>query len=410
MPKKIDPALRERVVRLVLEHRAEYPSTAKAIAAVACQEGVGAESLRRWVVQADIDAGVRDGQTSEDHAEIRLLEAETRKLREDVAILKAATTSSWGNSTPQPLMMGFIDQMRSEGHADSSIIRDLREQDLKVAARTYRAWLQGDVSTRTVTDALVEDAVREAAWRIELLADDRARPSHRHRGRFTRRRGPRLAHSRAGRGHPGEGDPQHDPRQGRDPRRDLLNRDFTAPRPDHTWVSDFTYVRAWVGWVYVAFILDVFSQRIVARHAQTTKHTDLVMIPLRMALWERDRQGRPTEPGQLIHHSDAGSKCTSVVLTEHLALEGIAPSIGSVGDAYDNALMETINGIYKAECVRTTIFHEGPYKTIADVEYATAGWVDWYSHRRLHGSLGMVSPDEFEADYYAALMPEPLPA
>ena len=171
-----------------------------------------------------------------------------------------------------------------------------------------------------------------------------------------------------------------------------------------------TYVRTWAGWVYVAFILDVFSQRIVAWHAQTSKHTDLVMIPLRMALWERDRQGHTVEPGQLIHHSDAGSQYTSIVLTEHLALEQIAPSIGSVGDAYDNALMETINGLYKAECIGTTIFHDGPYKTIADVEYATAGWVDWYNHRRLHGSLGMVSPDEFEATYYAAPTREPQPA
>ncbi len=96
--------------------------------------------------------------------------------------------------------------------------------------------------------------------------------------------------------------------------------------------------------------------------------------------------------------------------TERLALDGIAPSIGSVGDAHDNALMETINGLYKAECVRTTIFHDGPYKTIADVEFATGGWVDWYNNRRLHGSLGMVSPDEFEATYYAAITREPQPA
>ena len=191
---------------------------------------------------------------------------------------------------------------------------------------------------------------------------------------------------------------------------DLLNRDFTAPRPDHTWVMDFTHVRTWAGWVYVAFILDVFSQRIVAWHAQTTKHVDLVMIPLRMALWERDRQGHPIAPAQLRAHSDAGSQYTAVAYTEKLALDGIAPSVGSVGDAYDNALMETINGLYKAECIRTTIFHDGPYKTIADVEYATAGWADWYNHRRLHGSLGMVSPDEFEATYYAALTREPLPA
>jgi transposase InsO family protein len=129
-----------------------------------------------------------------------------------------------------------------------------------------------------------------------------------------------------------------------------------------------------LGWFcYVAFIVDVFAQRIVAWHAATTKTTDLAMIPLRMALWQRGREDRPTQPGQLIHHSDAGSQYTSIRFTEHLDMEGIQPSIGSVGDAYDNALMETIIGLFKAECIRTTVFHTGPYKTLADIEYATAG-------------------------------------
>ena len=167
----------------------------------------------------------------------------------------------------------------------------------------------------------------------------------------------------------------------------------TSPlrRPNRVWVTDFTYVKTWAGFVYVAFILDCFAQRIVAWHASTSKQTDLVMTPLRMALWQRDREGHPAAAGELIHHSDAGSQYTSIRLTEHLELEGIRPSIGSVGDAYDNALMETINGLYKAECIRTTVFHDGPYKTIADVEYATAGWVDWYNNRRLHSSLGMTT-------------------
>jgi len=103
------------------------------------------------------------------------------------------------------------------------------------------------------------------------------------------------------------------------------------------------------------------------------------------------------------------SQYTSIRLTEHLELEGIRPSIGSVGDAYDNALMETINGLYKAECIRTTVFNDGPYKTIADVEYATAGWVEWYNNRRLHGTLGMMTPVEYEQDHYAALNREPQP-
>lgn len=325
-------------------------------------------------------------------------------------------------------MVGFIDQMRAEGHAVESIIRVLREQGVQIAARTYRAWRQGRVSARTVTDALVLDAVRDTAWVVEELADGTQRRRMTPEGLYGRKKmtafirrtrisdASRGAVDRAMRALGLQGTTRAKAIRTTIPAKDggiragdLLNRDFTAPRPDHTWVTDFTYVRTWAGWVYVAFIVDVYSQRIVAWHAQTSKHTDLVMIPLRMALWERERQGHPVGPGQLRHHSDAGSQYTSVVLTEHLALEQIAPSIGSVGDAYDNALMETINGLYKAECVRTTIFHDGPYKTIADVEYATAGWVDWYNHRRLHGSLGMVSPDEYEADYYAALTRAPLP-
>lgn len=180
-----------------------------------------------------------------------------------------------------------------------------------------------------------------------------------------------------------------------------------------------TYVRTWAGWVYVAFVLDVFSQRLLAWHAQTSKHVDLVMTPPRMALWKRGRRGHPVGPEQLIAHSDAGCQSpprfaggapTSITFTDKLALDGIAPSIGTLSDAYDNALMETINGVYKAECIRTTVFHDGPYKTISDVELATSRWVDWYNTRRLHGSLGIVSPTEYEADYYAALNREPKPA
>ena len=173
---------------------------------------------------------------------------------------------------------------------------------------------------------------------------------------------------------------------------------------------DFTSCRIWAGWVYVAFIIDVYSQRIVAWHTQTTKHVELVRIPLRMGLWERGRQGRPVQPQQLRAQSDAGSQYVSLAYTEKLALDGIAPSVGSVGDAYDNALMETINGLYKAECMRTTVFHDGPYRTIGDVEFETAGWVDWFSNRRLHSSLGYLSPDKFENTQYATLNRDPQPA
>jgi putative transposase len=321
--------------------------------------------------------------------------------------------------------MGFVDAMRAEGHAVESVCRVLREQGCQIAARTYRSWRSTSrvVAARTITDAQVVDAVREIAWSIDQHGRRRLTPEglygRRKMTTYVRRtvlpdasagavdramRALGLSGVRRDKGVRTTIPAKDGTRAG-----DLLNRDFTAGAPNLVWVTDFTYARTWAGFVYVAFILDVFSQRIVAWHVATTKATDLVMIPLRMALWERDRQGRPTVAGQLIHQSDAGSQYTSLRLTEHLALEGIRPSIGSVGDAYDNALMETINGLYKAECVRTTVFHDGPFKTLADVEYATAGWVDWYNNRRLHSTLGNVPPVEYEQAHYAALNPEPQP-
>ena len=324
------------------------------------------------------------------------------------------------------MIMGFIDTMRSEGHAVESVCRVLRSQGLQVAARTYRSWraAHGRVAARTLSDAAVLDAVRSAAWTTGPDGRRRLAPE----GLYGRRK--MTAHLRRGLA-PGASRGAVDRamrslglsgvRRDKGTRTtiaakdgvragDLLDRRFTAPAPNRVWVTDFTYVRTWAGWVYVAFIVDVFSQRIVSWHAATSKHTDLVMVPLRMALWQRDRDGHPPVPGELIHHSDAGSQYTSLRLTEHLAMEGIRPSIGSVGDAYDNGLMESINGLYKAECVRTTVFHTGPYKTIADVEFATAGWVEWYNNRRLHSSLGNVPPIEYENDHYAALNREPQPA
>lgn len=237
-------------------------------------------------------------------------------------------------------MMGFIDQMRSEGFAVESIIRVLREQGVKIAARTYRAWKRGRVAVRTVTDAIVVDAVRDAAWRDETLPGGSTRRKMTPEGlygrkkmtafirRTTLRDVSRGAVDRAMRALGLSGVTRAKAIRTTIPAKDgvragdLLNRDFTAPRPDHTWVTDFTYVRTWAGWVYVAFILDVFSQRIVAWHAQTSKHTDLVMIPLRMALWRRDRDGHPVGPGQLRHHSDAGSQGGFNWSSQHLQCGG----------------------------------------------------------------------------------------
>ena len=218
--------------------------------------------------------------------------------------------------------MGFIDQLRAEGHAVESIIRVLREQGVQIAARTYRAWRQGRVAVRTVTDAMVVDAVRDAAWTMVTAPDGTSRRKMTPEGLYGRRKMTALIR-RTTIGDASWGAIDRAMRllglsgvtrakgirttiQAKDGVRagDLLNRDFTATAPDTVWVTDFTYVRTWAGWVYVAFILDVFSQRIVAWHAQTSNHVDLVMIPLRMALWQRDRDGHPVGPKQLIHHSD----------------------------------------------------------------------------------------------------------
>jgi putative transposase len=309
--------------------------------------------------------------------------------------------------------MVFIDDMRTEGRAVESTCRVLREQGCPVAARTYRAWKQGRApAARTVSDAVVIDAILATAGTPEGLYG-RRKMTH-----YLRRAGHQVAFCTVdrlmadlGRNgiRRGKGVRTTVPRKDGNRAEDLLNRDFTAAAPNTRWVTDFTYCRTWAGFCYVAFIVDVFAQKIVAWHAATDKRTDLVLIPLRIALWDRDRHGHPVLPGQLICHSDAGSQYTAIRFTEHLALEGIAPSIGTVGDAYDNGLMESVIGLFKTECIRTTIFHAGPYKTFADVEYATAGWVDWYNHRRLHGSLGMVPPAEYEQAHYAALKPEEQP-
>jgi putative transposase len=183
---------------------------------------------------------------------------------------------------------------------------------------------------------------------------------------------------------------------------DLLGRDFTAPAPNRRWVADFTYVAAWCGIVYVAFVVDIYSRAIVGWSAATHKRAKLVLDALQMALWRRDRDGRPAGPG-LVHHSDAGSQYTSFAFTAHLIEAGIDASIGTVGDALDNALMESTIGLYKTELIKK----QGPWKTLADLELATADYVDWFNNKRLHTAIGGVPPTEFEAAYYAQIQPQP---
>jgi putative transposase len=176
---------------------------------------------------------------------------------------------------------------------------------------------------------------------------------------------------------------------------DHVNRQFHAPRPNVLWVSDFTYVSTWAGFVYVAFVIDTYARRIVGWRASRTAHAGFVLDALEQALHDR----RPVHRGGLVHHSDRGSQYVSIKYTERLAEAGIEPSVGSVGDSYDNALAETINGLYKAE----VIHRRGPWKSFEAVEFATLEWVDWFNHRRLMGPIGDMPPAEAEERYYAML-------
>ena len=176
---------------------------------------------------------------------------------------------------------------------------------------------------------------------------------------------------------------------------DHVHRQFRAPRPDALWVSDFTYVSTWTGFVYVAFVIDAYARRIVGWRVSRTAHTAFVLDALEQALHER----RPVHRAGLIHHSDRGSQYVSIKYTERLAQAGIEPSVGSVGDSYDNALAETINGLYKAE----VIHRRGPWRSFEAVEFATLEWVNWFNHRRLLEPIGNIPPAEAEQRYYAML-------
>jgi putative transposase len=234
------------------------------------------------------------------------------------------------------LIMGFIDTMRAEGRAVESICRVLREQGCQVAARTYRAWRSQAPAARTVSDAGLVEAIRQVCWKRDDRGVLRLAPEGLYgRRKLTaelRRRGLAVAECTVARamrtlGHQGirraKGIRTTIPAKDGTRAGDLVNRDFSAAAPNLKWVSDFTYCRTWAGWVYVAFIVDVFAQRIVAWHVATTKTVELVMTPLRMALWDRDREDHPPVLGELICHSDAGSQGGFNRSSQHLDHGGV---------------------------------------------------------------------------------------
>ena len=180
---------------------------------------------------------------------------------------------------------------------------------------------------------------------------------------------------------------------------DLVERQFTAPAPNRLWVADLTYVRTWSGFVYVAFVIDVYARSIVGWQASTSLRTDLALDALEQAMWARTRAGQSLDG--LIHHSDRGVQYLAIRYTDRLGAAGAVSSVGTAGDSYDNALAETTIGLYKAELVH----RRGPWRSVDDLELATLEWVDWWNHRRLHSACQMTPPAEHEAAYYRQTSP-----
>ncbi len=301
-------------------------------------------------------------------------------------------------------MIDYIDRHKQEFGVEP-ICRVLRQAGVAIAPSTYYAAKARPASAR---------AVRDGELRTEILSvwrDNYQVYGARKIWIALRRRGIMVARCTVERlmrelGITGvvRGRPRRTTIPAKDGRRagDLVDRDFTAGRPNALWVADFTYVSTWSGIVYVAFVIDVFSRRIVGWKADTTKRTALVLDALEMALWARGHTGHPIAAG-LIHHSDAGSQYTSLAFTDHLLTAGIDASIGSVGDAYDNALAESTIGLYKTELIN----RQGPWHTRDQVEYATLEYIDWYNNRRLHSRIGHLTPAEVEAVHYRQHQPTP---
>ncbi|MCX4610553.1 MULTISPECIES: IS3 family transposase [Streptomyces] len=402
-PSRYPLELRRRAVRMVAEVGDDYPNETAALQAVAEKLGIGSrETLRNWVKQHEIDAGTRPGTTTEESAQLKALKKENAELKRANEILKAAAKFLRGRARPAThTLVAFIDEHRDRFGGVEPICRTLTEHDCKIAPSTYYAHKKRleAPSARSVRDEELKERIQEVhtsnyrVYGARKIWRELNRQGHAVARCTVERLMRELGITGAVRGKkvittlPG-GPAERAP--------DLLDRDFVAAAPNRCWVADFTHVKTWAGVVYVAFVVDTFSRRIVGWSAATVKETVFVLDALQMAVWQRDRDQHPVQPGELIHHSDAGSQYTSFRLAEHLDAAGIAASIGSVGDAYDNALMESTIGLYKTELIKP----RRPWKSLSQVELATAEWVDWYNHRRLHGEIGHVPPVEYEASHY----------
>ncbi|MGD7753320.1 IS3 family transposase [Escherichia coli] len=392
---RFSPEVRQRAVRMVLESQGEYDSQWATICSIAPKIGCTPETLRVWVRQHERDTGGGDGGlTTAERQRLKELERENRELRRSNDILRQASAYFCEGGVRPPLekMMPLLDKLReqygvgplcSELHIAPSTYYHCQQQRHHPDKRSARAqrdnWLKKEIQrvydenhkvygVRKVWRQLLREGIRVARCTVARLMAVMGLAGVL-RGKKVRTTISRKAVA-AG---------------------DRVNRQFVAERPDQLWVADFTYVSTWQGFVYVAFIIDVFAGYIVGWRVSSSMETTFVLDALEQALWAR-------RPSGTIHHSDKGSQYVSLAYTERLKEAGLLASTGSTGDSYDNAMAESINGLYKAE-----VIHRKSWKNRAEVELATLTWVDWYNNRRLLGRLGHTPPAEAEKAYYASI-------
>ncbi|ELO7416307.1 IS3 family transposase, partial [Escherichia coli] len=388
------PEVRQRAIRMVLESQDEYDSQWAAICSIAPKIGCTPETLRVWVRQHERDTGGGDGGlTSAERQRLKELERENRELRRSNDILRQASAYFCEGGVRPPLekMMPLLDKLReqygvgpvcSELHIAPSTYYHCQQQrhhpDKRSARAQHDDWLKREIQrvydenhqvygVRKVWRQLLREGIRVARCTVARLMAVMGLTGVL-RGKKVRTTVSRKAVA-AG---------------------DRVNRQFVAERPDQLWVADFTWVSTWQGFVYVAFIIDVFAGYIVGWRVSSSMETAFVLDALEQALWAR-------RPSGTIHHSDKGSQYVSLAYTQRLKEAGLLASTGSTGDSYDNAMAESINGLYKAE-----VIHRKRWKNRAEVELATLTWVDWYNNRRLLGRLGHTPPAEAEKAYYAS--------